>query len=185
MNTDMSNMAILITVGAVLLCICASLVASWYSDEKFYKKKFNDLKVGTKYFMLNTDTRLKTVIEIAGKNEDTKEITVKNRGAEYTFGTRKFFNHILVNDCGHYYEEIGNINIDSEYASKYSHLVWKNLMKQFEVIPNFSIGANDVSDLVMNAILDALDGKRYPREWIAHSYNMNSEQDNNTTNGED
>jgi hypothetical protein len=178
-----TNFLITIVFAAILIGLAVYLTHR--NDEKYYMKKFNELKIGSKYFMLNTDTRLKTVIEIVAKNPETKEITVRNRGTEYTFSYKKFFNQVLVNDCGHYYEEIGNIHIDNEYASKYSHLIWKNLMKQFDAIPSFSIGANDVSDIVMNAILDALDGKRYPREWIAHSYDMNSEPNNNTTNGED
>ena len=51
-----------------------------------------------------------------------------------------------------------------EYASRYSRLIWKNLMDRFKKDPDFKIGANDVSDYVYNAILDALDGYSYPEE---------------------
>lgn len=51
-----------------------------------------------------------------------------------------------------------------DYASRYSRLIWKNLMERFEKDSNFKIGANDVSDYVYNAILDALGGYRYPEE---------------------
>ena len=47
-----------------------------------------------------------------------------------------------------------------EYASRYSRkLIWEKLMDRFggKRIPDFKIGANDVSDYVYNAILDALD----------------------------
>ena len=37
-------------------------------------------------------------------------------------------------------------------------------MERFEKDSNFKIGANDVSDYVYNAILDALDGYSYPEE---------------------
>ena len=47
-----------------------------------------------------------------------------------------------------------------DYASEYSHKVWEYLMKQFDNNKNFYIGANDVSDLVLNAILDAMQGMR-------------------------
>lgn len=46
------------------------------------------------------------------------------------------------------------------YASEYSHKVWEYLMKQFETNKDFYIGANDVSDLVLNAILDAMQGMK-------------------------
>ena len=51
-----------------------------------------------------------------------------------------------------------------EYASRYSGLIWKKLMDRFKNDSDFKIGANDVSDYVYNAILDALDGYRYPEE---------------------
>ena len=51
-----------------------------------------------------------------------------------------------------------------EYASRYSKLIWDDLMDEFKKNPNFKIGANDVSDYVFNAILDALDNYRYPEE---------------------
>ena len=47
-----------------------------------------------------------------------------------------------------------------DYASEYSHKVWEYLMKQFNNNKNFYIGANDVSDLVLNAILDAMQGMK-------------------------
>lgn len=51
-----------------------------------------------------------------------------------------------------------------EYASRYSKLIWDDLMDEFKKNPNFKIGANDVSDYVFNAILDALDDYRYPEK---------------------
>ena len=51
-----------------------------------------------------------------------------------------------------------------DYASRYSRLVWENLMDRFEKDSGFKIGANDVSDYVYNAILDTLDGYSYPKE---------------------
>lgn len=47
-----------------------------------------------------------------------------------------------------------------DYASEYSHKVWEYLMKQFETNKDFYIGANDVSDFVLNAILDAMQGMK-------------------------
>ena len=41
-----------------------------------------------------------------------------------------------------------------EFADKYSHIVWKNLMDKFKKNENYSIGCNDVSDIVLNAIIN-------------------------------
>ena len=51
-----------------------------------------------------------------------------------------------------------------DYASRYSRLIWENLMDRFKKDSDFKIGANDVSDYVYNAILDALDGYSYPEK---------------------
>ena len=51
-----------------------------------------------------------------------------------------------------------------EYAGDYSISVWKHLMENFDKIENYWIGANDVSDLVLNAILNAFDGMKFP-DW--------------------
>ena len=42
-----------------------------------------------------------------------------------------------------------------KYADDYSHKVWKDLMQKFHTIEDYYIGANDVSDIVLNAIIDA------------------------------
>ena len=62
------------------------------------------------------------------------------------------------------YKFIKTKSFKYDYASRYSRLIWKNLMDRFEKDSNFKIGANDVSDYVYNAILDALDGYSYPEE---------------------
>ena len=41
-----------------------------------------------------------------------------------------------------------------EFADKYSHDVWEKLMDNFKKIENYSIGCNDVSDIVLNAIIN-------------------------------
>ena len=51
-----------------------------------------------------------------------------------------------------------------DYASRYSGLICNKLMDRFKNDSDFKIGANDVSDYVYNAILNALDGYSYPEE---------------------
>lgn len=41
-----------------------------------------------------------------------------------------------------------------EFADEYSHNVWEKLMANFNNIDGYSIGCNDVSDIVLNAIID-------------------------------
>ena len=41
----------------------------------------------------------------------------------------------------------------NEFADKYSHKIWIELMNNFKTIEDYQIGANDVSDIVLNAII--------------------------------
>ena len=41
-----------------------------------------------------------------------------------------------------------------EFADKYSHTIWEKLMDKFKKNENYSIGCNDVSDIVLNAIIN-------------------------------
>jgi hypothetical protein len=40
-----------------------------------------------------------------------------------------------------------------EFADKYSHKIWLELIDNFKTIESYEIGANDVSDIVLNAII--------------------------------
>ena len=42
-----------------------------------------------------------------------------------------------------------------DFADRYSKDVWENLMSKFNAVEGYSIGCNDVSDIVLNAILNA------------------------------
>ena len=41
-----------------------------------------------------------------------------------------------------------------EFADKYSHTIWEELMNKFKKNENYHIGCNDVSDIVLNAIIN-------------------------------
>ena len=41
----------------------------------------------------------------------------------------------------------------NEFADKYSYKIWIELMNNFKTIEGYEIGANDVSDIVLNAII--------------------------------
>lgn len=63
-----------------------------------------------------------------------------------------------------------------DYASEYSHKVWEYLMKQFDTNKDFYIGANDVSDLVLNAILDAMQGMKTFEKKETTTYNLTCDE---------
>ena len=62
-------------------------------------------------------------------------------------------------DCGSY--NLATMKIEPisyeklrEFANQYSHNIWEQLMQKYKNDKEFRIGANDVSDYVLNAILD-------------------------------
>ena len=52
-----------------------------------------------------------------------------------------------------------------KYASEYSDKVWKELMRRYREHEGYWIGANDVSDIVLNAIFNALDNRTMPEDF--------------------
>ncbi len=53
------------------------------------------------------------------------------------------------------YMKTGTYNRDYiRYAGKYSHEIWRKLMDNFKNIKDYHIGCNEVSDIVLNAIID-------------------------------
>lgn len=94
-----------------LICILPCLVfvlLIWVQDRE-WKKKFAELEVGAKYFLLNMGTTQKMFIEIIAKDEENMKVTVRNRGNDedvITVYYRKFFSAILVRDNYHYYEKL-------------------------------------------------------------------------------
>ena len=76
------------------------------------------------------------------------------------------------------YKFIKTKSFKYDYASRYSRLIWKNLMDRFEKDSNFKIGANDVSDYVYNAILDALGGYSYPEETSVKNVDVDVKNNN-------
>lgn len=70
----------------------------------------------------------------------------------------------------------------TEFADKYSHIVWEKLMNNFKKIENYSIGCNDVSDIVLNAIIDTyiwLEGKGQIKESHISQHESKTCEENN------
>lgn len=94
-----------------LICILSCIVFVlfiWLQDRE-WKKRFDELEVGARYFLLNMDTTQKMFIEILSKDEENMRVTVRNRRNDedvITVYYRKFFSAILVRDSHHYYEKL-------------------------------------------------------------------------------
>ena len=94
-----------------LICIlpCIVFVLFIWLQDRGWKKRFAELEVGARYFLLNMDTTQKMFIEILSKDEDNMRVTIRNRRNDedvITVYYRKFFSAILVRDSHHYYEKL-------------------------------------------------------------------------------
>lgn len=108
-NWTLSEFITVFGLICVLLCLVFVLLV-WVQDRE-WKKKFTELEVGARYFLLNMDTTQKMFIEIIAKDEENMKITVRNMGNDEDIITvyyRKFFFAILVRDKNHYYEKLSN-----------------------------------------------------------------------------
>ena len=102
------NFALQLVVLIFIFPFILSILLVWLKDRE-WKKRFAELKVGEKYFLLNMNTTQKMFIEIIEKNEENMKVTVRNRGNDedvITVYYRKFFSAILVRDSNHYYEKL-------------------------------------------------------------------------------
>ena len=94
-----------------LICIlpCIVFVLFIWLQDRGWKKRFAELEVGARYFLLNMDTTQKMFIEILSKDEENMRVTIRNRRNDedvITVYYRKFFSAILVRDSHHYYEKL-------------------------------------------------------------------------------
>ena len=108
-NWTLSEFIIVFGLICVLPCLVFVLLV-WVQDRE-WKKKFAELEVGAKYFLLNMDTTQKMFIEIIAKDKKNMKVTVRNMGNDEDIITvyyRKFFSAILVRDKNHYYEKLSN-----------------------------------------------------------------------------
>ena len=108
-NWTLSEFIIIFGLICVLSCFVFMLLV-WVQDRE-WKKRFAELEVGAKYFLLNMDTTQKMFIEIIAKDEENMKVTVRNKGNDEDIITvyyRRFFSAILVRDKNHYYEKLSD-----------------------------------------------------------------------------
>ena len=94
-----------------LICILPCLVfilLIWLQDRE-WKKRFAELEVGARYFLLNMDTTQKMFIEILSKDEKNMSVTIQNVNNKEDIITvyyRALFSSMLVKNAHHYFEKL-------------------------------------------------------------------------------
>lgn len=76
-------------------------------QERSFKKRYNELLVGDKFFLLDTYNGNKCIIEVTYVNPvGEKYVIVTSKGNEYKYGMTEFFRDVLVKNNRYYYEKL-------------------------------------------------------------------------------
>ena len=105
----MLELKLIIVFCLICILLCIVFVLFIWLQDRGWKKRFAELEVGARYFLLNMDTTQKMFIEILSKDEENMRVTIRNRRNDedvITVYYRKFFSAILVRDSHHYYEKL-------------------------------------------------------------------------------
>ena len=76
-------------------------------QERSFTKRYNELVVGDKFFLLDTYNGNKCIIEVTYVNQvGEKYVIVKSKGNEYKYGMTEFFRDVLFKSNRYYYEKL-------------------------------------------------------------------------------
>lgn len=101
-------------VGAITLFMffCIILVTWLFikiEQERSFTKRYNNLNVGDKFFLLDTYNGNKCIIEVTYVNPvGEKYVIVTSKGNEYKYGMTEFFRDVLMKTNRYYYEKIND-----------------------------------------------------------------------------
>ena len=78
-------------------------------QKRSFTKRYNELAVGDKFFLLDTYNGNKCIIEVTYVNPvGEKYVIVTSKGNEYKYGMTEFFRDVLMKTNRYYYEKIND-----------------------------------------------------------------------------
>jgi hypothetical protein len=104
-------MEITIPGAIALLVLFGIILIVWLftkaKQERSYTKRYNELVVGDKFFLLDTYNGNKCIIEVTYVNPvGEKYVIVTSKGNEYKYGMTEFFRDVLFKSNRYYYEKL-------------------------------------------------------------------------------
>lgn len=76
-------------------------------QQRSFTKRYNELVVGDKFFLLDTYNGNKCIIEVTYVNPvGEKYVIVESKGNEYKYNMTEFFKDVLLKTNRYYYEKI-------------------------------------------------------------------------------
>ena len=107
MAADIANwVAIIVLFGIVLI----SFLAWKFERDKEYKRRYAELNIGDKFFLLDTYNGNKCIITVTYVNpfKGNEYVIVESKGNEYKYSMNEFFTNVLMKTNRYYYEKIDN-----------------------------------------------------------------------------
>ena len=104
MAADIASwVAIIVFFGIVLI----SFLAWKFERDKEYKRRYAELNIGDKFFLLDTYNGNKCIIEVKYVNPvGERYVIVTSKGNEYKYGMNEFFTNVLMKTNRYYYEKL-------------------------------------------------------------------------------
>ena len=107
MAADIASwVAIIVLFGIVLI----SFLAWKFERDKEYKRRYAELNIGDKFFLLDTYNGNKCIITVTYVNpyKGNEYVIVESKGNEYKYSMNEFFTNVLMKTNRYYYEKIDN-----------------------------------------------------------------------------
>ena len=103
------DLGMIFLIGLTLLLIIA-FIALMYEKDRINKRRYAELNIGDKFFLLDTYNGNKCIIEVTYINpiKGDEYVKVISKGNEYKYGMNEFFERVLIKNNRYYYEKINN-----------------------------------------------------------------------------
>lgn len=101
------DLGMFVLIGFMLLCLISFIVFICERDRN-NKRRYAELNVGDKFFLLDTYNGNKCIIEVTYINpfKGDEYVKVISKGNEYKYGMTEFFERVLIKNNRYYYEKL-------------------------------------------------------------------------------
>lgn len=104
MAADIAGSIALFVLFGILVI---SFIAWKFERDEEYKRRYAELNIGDKFFLLDTYNGNKCIIEVTYVNPvGEKYVIVTSKGNEYKYGMTEFFRDVLFKSNRYYYEKL-------------------------------------------------------------------------------
>ena len=101
------DLGVVFLIGLMLLLLI-SFIVYMYERDRIIKKRYAELNIGDKFFLLDTYNGNKCIIEVKYIHpyKNNPHVIVTSKGNEYKYGMTEFFERVLINNNRYYYEKL-------------------------------------------------------------------------------